>query len=516
MNYLKIHRAIISVSDKTDVVEFAKALRRWNIEIISTGGTLKTLKNAGITAISVTDVTGFPEILDGRVKTIHPNIHAGLLAKNDDPDHLRSLQELNIKPIDLIAINLYPFEETISKKNVTLDESIEQIDIGGPAMLRAAAKNFLHKVVISSPDQYQLVIAELENNNGSVSRQTRFKLAQKVFQRTAQYDSIIAEFLSSQDTDGKEILPSHVSLNYKKLEDLRYGENPHQLGALYGNYSFYVEKLHGKELSYNNIVDIQAAIELAEEFSEPIAVIIKHTNPCGVGSASSLVEAYRKAFATDSKSAYGGIIALNRPIDMETAIEIDKIFTEVVIAPEFPDEVLTLMKKKKDRRLMKQLRPFKGSSSLIAKPIAGGMLLQTVDDLLMVPEKINIVTKRSPTENEYAAMMFGWRVAKHVKSNAIVYSLPDRTIGVGAGQMSRVDSARIAVMKAKEAGLNLKGTAAASDAYFPFPDGLIEVVKAGATAVIQPGGSIRDKEVINAANENNIAMIFTGVRHFKH
>jgi len=516
MNLLKIRRALISVSDKTGIAEFAGKLRRWDIEIISTGGTLSALKKAGIPAISITDVTGFPEILDGRVKTLHPNIHAGLLAKNDNPDHCRQLEDLNITPIDMVVINLYPFESTIAKKDATLDDAIEQIDIGGPAMLRASAKNFLYKAVISQPDQYEPIIAELEKNNGSISGETRFRLAQAVFQHTTQYDSAISNYLISQHEMVKETLPSSYSISFTKSEDLRYGENPHQQAAIYGNFNSFVEKLHGKEISYNNIVDIQAAIELVEEFSEPTAAIIKHTNPCGVGSSSSLADAYQKAFATDSKSAFGGIIALNRPIDMNTALLIDKIFTEVVIAPDFPPDILAMMMKKKDRRLMKQCRPFRGSHHTSAKPVAGGLLVQTIDDILTIPDRMKVVTKRMPSEEERAAMMFGWRVAKHVKSNAIVYSLPDCTIGIGAGQMSRFDSARIAVMKAHEAGLDLHGTAAASDAFFPFADGLLEVVRAGATAVIQPGGSIRDEEVIRAADEHNIAMIFTGIRHFKH
>jgi phosphoribosylaminoimidazolecarboxamide formyltransferase/IMP cyclohydrolase len=516
MSLLKIRRAIISVSDKTGITEFAQKLTLWNIEIISTGGTLATLKKAGIPAISISEITGFPEILDGRVKTLHPNIHAGLLARNDDPAHRRQLEELKITPIDMVVINLYPFESTISDKNVTLGNAIEQIDIGGPAMLRASAKNFLYKVVISNPDQYAQIIAELEKNNGSISDDTRFHLAQTVFQRTAQYDTAISNYLALQHPRSADVLPSSYSFSFTKSEDLRYGENPHQKAALYGDFYSYVQKLHGKEISYNNIVDIQAAIELAEEFSEPTVVIIKHTNPCGVGSSASLAEAYQKAYATDTKSAFGGIIALNRPIDMDTALLIDKIFTEVVIAPEFPPDILAIMKKKKDRRLMKQLRQVSGSYKLSAKPVAGGLLVQTVNNILTDTERMKIVTKRTPTDNERASMMFGWRVAKHVKSNAIVYTHADRTIGVGAGQMSRVDSARIAVMKAKEAGLELAGTTAASDAYFPFADGLLEVVKAGATAVIQPGGSVRDEEVIRAADENNISMIFTGIRHFKH
>ncbi|MBI4811587.1 MAG: bifunctional phosphoribosylaminoimidazolecarboxamide formyltransferase/IMP cyclohydrolase [Ignavibacteriales bacterium] len=517
MNSLKIKRALISVSNKTGIVEFAKQLQHFDVEIISTGGTLNTLKSAGIKAVSISDITGFPEILDGRVKTLHPKIHAGLLAVTDNPNHQRQLKELDITPIDMVVVNLYPFEETISKKDIILDEAIEQIDIGGPSMLRAAAKNYKYKVVISNPEQYQNIITEMETSQGTVSEETRFHLAKEVFLHTAKYDAAISNYLSKIGKAGiHQTLADVFSITLPKVEELRYGENPHQNAALYGDFFKFFEKLHGKELSYNNIVDVEAAIEMVEEFDEPTVVIIKHTNPCGVGSGKTLVDAYEKAFATDTKSAFGGIIAMNRGLDMETAKSINKIFTEVIIALSFDNDALEYLKKKKDRRLIRQIQPLKLRHDLIIKHIVGGVLIQSPDDVLMKPEQMKVVTKRAPTNTEQAAMLFGWKVAKHVKSNAIVYTRSDRTIGVGAGQMSRFDSSRIAVMKAQEAGLDLKGTAVASDAFFPFADGLLEAVKAGATAVIQPGGSVRDAEVIKAADDNNIAMIFTGVRHFKH
>ncbi|MBI1806848.1 MAG: bifunctional phosphoribosylaminoimidazolecarboxamide formyltransferase/IMP cyclohydrolase [Ignavibacteria bacterium] len=517
MNPIIIRRAIISVSDKTGIVEFAKRLQQWNIEIISTGGTLKTLREAGVHATSISDVTGFPEILDGRVKTLHPKIHGGLLAVSEDKHHARQLEELEIESIDMVVVNLYPFEQTVASNGVSLDVAIEQIDIGGPTMLRAAAKNFKYKTVLSNPGRYESIVSEMEKNNGTISEETRFQLAKEVFLHTSRYDTVISNYLEQYGKKSERpSLPNFFTLALPKKEDLRYGENPHQTAALYGNFHAYFEKLHGKELSYNNIVDIQAAAEIVEEFDDPTVVIIKHTNPCGVGSAPALADAYTKAFATDTKSAFGGIVAVNRVLDMSTAQQVDKVFTEVIIAPGFSDGVLEFLRKKKDRRLVKQRAALRSQTQLVIKQIAGGVLLQTPDDLGFIPEQLTIVTKRAPTDNERASMMFAWRVAKHVKSNAIVYARTDCTVGVGAGQMSRFDSSRIAVLKAQEAGLELRGTAVASDAFFPFADGLLEAVKAGATAVIQPGGSVRDEEVIKAADDNNIAMIFTGVRHFKH
>ena len=517
MDFIQIKRALISVSDKTGLLGFVQQLQRWNIEIISTGGTYKILSDAGIQVKSISQATGFPEILNGRVKTLHPKIHAGILAIPDNPQHQQQLKDLDIAAIDMVVVNLYPFEQTIMKDGVTIDDAIEQIDIGGPSMLRAAAKNFKYKVVISNPNCYQAVVQELEKNQGSISKMTRFKLAKEVFLRTATYDATISNYLSKVEVDSSQgTLPEIFSTALPKVEELRYGENPHQKAGLYGEFFKSFEKLHGKELSYNNIVDIQAAAELIEEFSEPTVVIIKHTNPCGVGSGNTLVEAYEKAFATDTKSAFGGIVAVNRILDMDAAQSIDKIFTEVIIAVDYETGVLEFLKRKKDRRLMKQLKPLHSQKGFIVKHVAGGALVQTMDDVLVAPGPNKIVSKRSPTADENTAMMFAWKVAKHVKSNAIVYAKSDRTIGIGAGQMSRFDSSRIAVMKAQEACLDLKGTVIASDAFFPFADGLFEAVRAGATAVIQPGGSVRDPEVIKAADDNGIAMIFTGIRHFKH
>ncbi len=516
-NPAQIKRALISVSDKSGIVEFARHLRRWTIEIISTGGTLKTLLDAGIQAISVSDVTGFPEILDGRVKTLHPSIHAALLAVPSVVDHVRQLQDLDIDPIDMVVVNLYPFEQTVAKQNVSLDEALEQIDIGGPTMLRSAAKNFKYKTVVVNPARYDSVIRELEENKGAISEELRFALAKEVFLLTSRYDAVISAYL--EDSSGHvpvQMLPEILSFSLPKIQNLRYGENPHQQAGLYGYFDRFFEKLHGKELSFNNIVDIQSAAELAAEFGDSTAVIVKHTNPCGVGSGTSLREAYEKALATDPKSAFGGIVCVNKPLDLNAAALIDKIFTEVIVAPEFTDDALALLQKKKDRRLIRQRTTLHTEKRFIVKSIAGGLLAQTPDDVTVNEQHFKVVTKRTPTEQELAAMMFGWRVAKHTKSNAIVYARPDRTVGVGAGQMSRVDSSRIAAFKAREAGLELRGTAVASDAFFPFADGLLEAVKVGATAAIQPGGSIRDEEVITAANEHDVAMVFTGIRHFKH
>ena len=514
---ITIHRALLSVSDKAGVVDFARTLRRWNIQIISTGGTLKTLHEAGVEAKSISDVTGFPEILDGRVKTLHPKIHGGLLAVSDNALHMQQLSNLDIASIDLVVVNLYPFEQTIARPGVSLDEAIEQIDIGGPTMLRAAAKNYKYKTVVINPLDYDIVAKELEDSQGAICEATRLRLAREVFAQTSRYDTAISKFLScTNDHETPPSLPANLYLSLKKSAPLRYGENPHQQAALYGGFHTIFEKLHGKELSYNNIVDIQAAAALVEEFNEPTVVIIKHTNPCGVGSAQSLADAYDKAYATDTKSAFGSIIAVNRILTQDVAEKIDKVFTEVIVAPAYDAGALEFLNKKRDRRIIRQTAPLSSLKQLAMKDIAGGVLVQTSDNISLRPEELRIVTKRRPNPDEYDAMMFGWRVAKHVKSNAIVYSRRDRTLGIGAGQMSRFDSSRIAVLKANEAGFDLKGSAVASDAFFPFADGLLEAAKAGATAVIQPGGSVRDDDVTRAADEHNLAMIMTGIRHFKH
>ena len=485
------------------------------IELISTGGTHAALRQSGIEVTSVSEVTGFPEILDGRVKTLHPRIHAGLLAVGDNLAHGEQLKEHQIVPIDMLVVNLYPFEETVARSGVTLPEAVEQIDIGGPAMVRAAAKNYRHKVVVVNPDRYPAILEELRSGGGAVSEETCFSLAREVFRHTSAYDGAIAAYLD-RTAAPDDRLPEVFLSSLRKEQDLRYGENPHQRGALYGSFGSLFEQLHGKELSYNNIVDIAAAALLVTEFDEPTAAIIKHTNPCGVGSGPTLAEAYARALATDPKSAFGGIIAVNCTLDPAAAEKMNEIFTEVIVAPAFADGALALLKKKKDRRLMRLTANLRALSHAEIRSVPGGLLVQEADRARIDPAALKVVTRRAPTPEELRAMLYAWRVAKHVKSNAIVYATVDRTIGVGAGQMSRVDSAKLAAMKAAEAGLSLQGTAVASDAFFPFADGLLEAVKAGSTAVIQPGGSIRDDEVVRAADDHGLAMVFTGIRHFKH
>jgi phosphoribosylaminoimidazolecarboxamide formyltransferase/IMP cyclohydrolase len=496
-------------------VEFARALRSMNVELISTGGTYTTLQNHGVDATPVSEVTGFPEILDGRVKTLHPGVHAALLAVGDNPDHVRQLKQHGIEPIDMVVVNLYPFEETVARDGVTLEEAIENIDIGGPAMLRSGSKNFRHKAVVVNPDRYNAIIGELRMHGGVISEETCFALAREVFRHTSLYDAAISRYLARSSVSDSA-LPETLMITAHREQTLRYGENPHQRAAVYGSFGSSFRHLHGKELSFNNIVDIAAAASLVAEFDEPTVVIIKHTNPCGVGSGPSLAEAYARAFATDTKSPFGGIIAVNRPLDLEAAAAINGIFTEVVIAPDFMPGVLELLEKKKDRRLVQMTGDLRRTAGCDIRSIPGGFLVQDADPIGGAGEEFRTVTRRKPTPAEERALRFAWKVASHVKSNAIVYALEDRTMGVGAGQMSRVDSARIAVAKAAEEGRSLEGTVVASDAFFPFPDGLLEAVRAGATAVIQPGGSIRDDEVIRAADDNNIAMVFTGIRHFRH
>jgi phosphoribosylaminoimidazolecarboxamide formyltransferase/IMP cyclohydrolase len=502
------------VSDKRGLAGFAKALAEMGVEIISTGGTAAAIRAAGVKAISVSDVTGFPEILNGRVKTLHPRIHGGLLAIADNSRHQEELREHGIDPIDLVVVNLYPFEQTVARNSVPMDEAIEQIDIGGPAMIRAAAKNFRHKAVVVNPGRYPSILEELQKNHGNLSEQTCFELAQEVFLHTASYDCAIAEYLAKVDrTRG---LPGGFQTVLRLEKALRYGENPHQQGALYGNFGSIFEQLHGKELSYNNIVDMVSAARLAADFDEPTVAIIKHTNPCGVGSGTSIPEAFGKALATDPKSAYGGVVASNRPIEPDAAEVMNRIFTEILVAPDFSAAALGILSKKKDRRLMKVKADLRALHERDVKSVPGGLLVQDADHARVEAQDLRIVTRRQPTAAETAAMLYAWRVVKHVRSNAIVYASTDRTLGIGAGQMSRVDSAKIAFMKAQEAGLDVRGSAVASDAFFPFADGLLEAVRAGSTAVIQPGGSIRDNEVIRAADDNGLVMVFTGVRHFKH
>ncbi len=504
-------RALMSVYDKSGIVEFAQALHALGVEIISTGQTQRVLREAGIPALAVSEVTGFPEILDGRVKTLHPAIHAGLLARRDLPAHLDELAAHDLKPIDLVVVNLYPFAATISRLGVSMAEAQEQIDIGGVALLRAAAKNFPAVLVLVDPADYDAVLAGLRA--GEVPLAERQRLAAKAFAHTAEYDATIAAYLRT------EPLPDVLPLAWRKYQPLRYGENPHQAAALYGDFGAFFQQLHGKELSYNNILDTAAAQELIEEFpaAEGAAVaIIKHTNPCGVAIGRDLRSAWEAAFATDREAPFGGIIAVNRPVDLAFAEAVNEIFSEIIIAPEFMPDALTLLQRKKNRRLLRSLRPVTSAGNWQIRSVPGGVLVQEPDHAPLAQEEWRVVTKRAPTDAEVAALRFGWRVVKHVKSNAIVYAAADRTLGIGAGQMSRVDSSRLAVWKAQQAGLDLRGSVVASDALFPFADGVEAAIAAGATAIIQPGGSVRDEEVIAAADAAGAAMVFTGRRHFRH
>jgi len=508
---MKITRALISVSDKTGLVAFAKELAAMGVEIISTGGTAKLLQKEGVKVIEISQYTGFPEMMDGRVKTLHPKVHGGLLHLRDNAEHVAQAKEHGIEAIDLVVVNLYPFEATVAKEGVTLEEAIEQIDIGGPSMLRSAAKNYRSVTVVVDPGDYSKVLDAMKANDGETTLRLRERLGIKVFVTTSKYDGAIADFLNQE----KECASS-FSISEPLVSQLRYGENPHQAGALYGKWDEYFEKLHGKELSYNNILDITAAAELIEEFSEPTVAILKHTNPCGVGTDADLRAAWDKAFATDKQAPFGGIIICNRPVTEDLARAISEIFSEVIIAPEFEADARALLQKKKNLRLMRKLGAVQTKEDQILRSVVGGVLVQSRDSSPEKDVESKVVTARKPTADEMAAMHFAWKVVKHVKSNAIVYAASDRTLGIGAGQMSRVDSSRIAIWKAKDAGLSLKGSAVGSDAFFPFPDGLIAAAEAGATCAIQPGGSVKDPEVIAAADERKMAMICTGVRHFRH
>ncbi|MGA1847216.1 bifunctional phosphoribosylaminoimidazolecarboxamide formyltransferase/IMP cyclohydrolase [Deferribacter abyssi] len=509
-------RALISVSNKEGIVEFAKSLVQYGIEIISTGGTAKLLKENNIDIIEISDFTGFPEILDGRVKTLHPNVHAGILNVRDNKDHTCIMEKMNLKNIDMVVVNLYPFETTISKENFTFEEAIENIDIGGPTMIRSAAKNHKFVTVIVDNKDFDLILNEL--HEGGISYNTRLNLARKAFSHTALYDSIISNYFNKICNIK---YPDEITIPMRKKLNLRYGENPHQKAAFYKSpiikeiSATTSEKLHGKELSFNNLIDINGALELIKEFEQPAAAIIKHTNPCGVGIADNIFDAYNYAIECDPTSAFGGIVALNRTVDSKTAEKLSEIFLEVVIAPDFEKEAFNLLTKKKNLRLIKtgNLNNYRDNEYDIKK-VVGGFLLQD-RDLKNFDEKtgFKVVTQRKPTREEFEALKFAWIVVKHVKSNAIVYANHNQTIGIGAGQMSRVDSSKIAAIKARKP---LKNAVMASDAFFPFRDSVDEAAKHGITAIIQPGGSIRDDEVIQAANEHNISMIFTGVRHFKH
>jgi phosphoribosylaminoimidazolecarboxamide formyltransferase/IMP cyclohydrolase len=507
---MKITRALVSVSDKRGIAPFARALEKQGVDIISTGGTAELLRREGVPVREISSFTSFPEVLDGRVKTLHPRVHGGLLYKRGNPKHEAEARECGFEPIDLVVVNLYPFEATVAKPDVTLAEAIENIDIGGPSMIRSAAKNYESVTVVVDPADYAEVIDTMNDNDGETTLKLRERLAIKAFIKTSSYDRAIGAFLNQEQKT-----EASFSLTLPLVARLRYGENPHQNAALYGDFERHFEKLHGKELSFNNILDISAATNLIADFEEPTVAILKHTNPCGVGSDSDLRAAWEKAFATDKQAPFGGIIIFNRQVDEALARAISEIFSEVIIAPEFTSEARSVLQKKKNLRLIRQLGPcddVQPKSDI--RSVCGGLLVQDADLAQAAEEKI--VSKRKPTKNELAAMHFGRRVVKHVKSNAIVYAAPDRTLGIGAGQMSRVDASRIAVWKAQEASLSLKGSAIASDAFFPFADGLIAAAEAGATAAIQPGGSMRDEEVIAAANERDMAMIFTGIRHFRH
>jgi phosphoribosylaminoimidazolecarboxamide formyltransferase / IMP cyclohydrolase len=527
----KIQRAILSVTDKTGLVDFARKLSALNIELVSTGGTAKLLRDSGIAVKDISDLTGFPEMLDGRVKTLHPKVHGGILHRRDDPKHVAAVAEHGIQPVDMVVVNLYAFEKTAAKPGVKFEELIENIDIGGPSMIRSAAKNFHDVAIVTSPADYDSIAAELSRSGGSLSQETKWRLAQKAFATTAAYDSAIASTLEQiPDQVGtaapgcpaersSAAFPTFLRLSFNKTLDLRYGENPHQKAAMYSDGSnagvANARQLQGKELSFNNIVDLQAAWDLAQEFDEPgfnqtFCAIIKHTNPCGAATGKTLAEAYQKALECDPVSAFGGVIGVNRPIDGETAEEMHKLFLEVIAAPGFDEAAKAKFATKKNLRLVEVKA---AAEKWVLKNVSGGLLVQDADIRPLQDADLKVVTKRPPSPEETRALLFAWKVCKHVKSNAILYARDGQSVGVGAGQMSRVDAARIGAMKAQ---LPLKGTVAASDAFFPFPDGVEEIAKTGATAIIQPGGSQRDAEVIDAADRLGLAMLFTGVRHFRH
>jgi len=517
-----VRRALISVSDKSGLVEFASALAKFNVRIVSTGGTAKLLAENGVPVTEVSEHTGFPEMLDGRVKTLHPKIHGGLLARRDLPAHMAAIKEAGIEPIDLVVVNLYPFARTVAEPGCTLEEAVENIDIGGPTMLRSAAKNHGGVAVVVDPADYGSVLEEMGKNRGAISAATRFALAKKVFTHTAAYDAAISNYLTGLDPEGRRMAyPEWLTMQFEKLQDMRYGENPHQSAAFYrdatpvpGGLASY-RQLQGKELSYNNVSDSDAAWECVKTFDEPACVIIKHANPCGVAVARTPKEAYERAFATDPVAAFGGIIAVNRPLDGAAADAVSRQFVEVLIAPAMTEEARKTLSSKPNVRVL-EVPMDAGASPFDMKRVGGGLLIQSPDSRNVSAADLRVVTRATPTEAQLGDLLFAWRVAKFVKSNAIVFCGDGRTLGVGAGQMSRVDSARIAVIKAGNAGLSLAGSVVASDAFFPFRDGVDVVAQAGAKAIIQPGGSMRDEEIIAAADELGLAMVFTGFRHFRH
>ncbi|MGO8813527.1 MAG: bifunctional phosphoribosylaminoimidazolecarboxamide formyltransferase/IMP cyclohydrolase [Terriglobia bacterium] len=515
----KVFRALISVSDKSGILELASGLARLGVELLSTGGTAKLLREKGLKVRDVSDLTGFPEMLDGRVKTLHPKVHGGLLAIRSNPQHQAQVKEHGIEFIDMVVVNLYPFEKTATIPGVTLEELIENIDIGGPSMLRSAAKNFEDVTVLLDAADYPGVLEEMKKNGGSVSRATRARLARKAFAATAAYDSAISTTLQKM-ANGE--FPETLHLTYRKVMDLRYGENPHQKAALYRNPAVggrglaSARQLQGKELSYNNLVDLEAAWRLAQEFDQPTTIIIKHTNPCGAATSATLVESYLRALEVDPVSAYGSVIAFNRAVDGPTAEELAKLFVEAVVAPGFEPAALERLAGKKNLRLIDMSTTAGDDLGLQFKAVGGGLLVQTPDFLPAQPGQWKCVTERQPTAEETEATIFAWRIVKHVKSNAIVYARAGVLVGVGAGQMSRVDSVKLGASKARDLNHSLEGTVLASDAFFPFPDGVEEAARNGVTAIVQPGGSVRDGEVIAAANQHHLAMVFTGVRHFSH
>ncbi|KRO62322.1 MAG: phosphoribosylaminoimidazolecarboxamide formyltransferase [Verrucomicrobia subdivision 6 bacterium BACL9 MAG-120820-bin42] len=511
-----MQRALLSVSDKTGLVELAKFLAGKGVELISTGGTCQAIRDAGIPVMELSDYTGFPEMMDGRVKTLHPKVHGGLLQRRDLASHQEQATRHKIPTIDLVVVNLYPFEQTVARADCTEEQAIENIDIGGPSMLRSAAKNHESVTVVTDPSDYSIVQKEMEGEGGTTLA-TRKKLAAKVFRHTSHYDHLIGSYLTRQSEKDQPVLQETAGLVRRRAQTLRYGENPHQKASLYGSFLESFQQLHGKELSYNNVLDLSAAAGLIAEFPKapPTLAILKHTNPCGVGSGKTLLEAWERAYATDRQAPFGGIIVANRAIDAETAQAISEIFSEVILAPSFEPAALKILQAKKNLRLMENHETNTGGYDF--RSVRGnGLLVQESDGAGGDETGWKVVTKRKPTEKEMRAMSFGWKVVRHVKSNAIVYAGEDRTLGIGAGQMSRVDSSRIAVWKAGEAKLSLQGSAVASDAFFPFPDGLEAAAAAGATVAIQPGGSVKDSEVIAAADRLGVAMVFTGRRHFRH
>jgi phosphoribosylaminoimidazolecarboxamide formyltransferase / IMP cyclohydrolase len=524
---MKVRRALISVHDKTGIVDFARALATLGVEILSTGGTAKLIREAGVRVVDVSEATGFPEMLDGRVKTLHPRIHGGILARRDVPEHLAALDKHGIAPIDLVVSSLYPFEQTVARPGVTRDEAIEQIDVGGPTMIRAAAKNHGSVAVVTAQSQYGAVLDELRASGGSLSDATRFRLAQDAFRRTAEYDSAISAYLSSgapAPGDRGELFPAALRFEAERVLPLRYGENPHQEAAFYRQVGApslglaTMKQLHGPELGYNNLLDFSAALSLLLEFEEPAAVVIKHTNPCGASRAATVGAAMVLAKASDPVSIYGGIVGVNRTLDAAVVEALAGVFVEILFAPAFAPDALDEIKRTKKRCRVFEIACDRALPARLAeyRSVLGGLLVQTTDLADLEPASLKTVSKRAPTAAELDALRFAWRVGKHAKSNAIVLTTGDQVVGVGAGQMNRVDSARLAVMRAREIGLETAGTVCASDAFFPFRDGLDVVARAGATAVIQPGGSLRDEEVIAAADEHGLAMVFTGIRHFRH